>query len=347
MSSSSLSSSSTSTYNNNNNNNDTLLSIMYVDSAMPLHTISDTLRESTVAPSTLDSYEIGVNAFLHFCSAHKLIGSSVQEIDYYLNRYMESLYQNKIPNGKQIAADTLFGIIRRYPHTKLSFPLSRQSLKGFQKLIPSISHTPLTYYTCIAMASVLSKSGYLDRAVALLLMFHCYLRISEMINLYISDIALPTENRFGSNNIISELRIAKAKTGRNQSVSITDSHIHILLQTIIGNRLPTERLFLFSQSVFSRSFHSSIRVLGISENIFVPHSCRHGGATYDHIKGMSIEQILLRGRWKSNDSARTYIQSLRAVTLTTVIPQHVHTMGEAFSNNLSEHILNLYALSQM
>lgn len=322
----------------------TSTSLLVSKITMPLH-ISSTLRSSIVVPSTLDVYESAVDSFLQFCSYHSLSGTTSHEVDYYLSQYMESLYQNSIPNGKQHAANTLFGVIRRCPQYKLSFPLSRQSLKGYQKLIQSVSHTPLTYYTCVAMAAVMSKSGYLHRAIALLLMFHCYLRVGEMESLLISDIALPEQNRFGSNTILSALRIGKAKTGRNQTVSITDTHIHILLQSIINNRSPSDRLFSFSASSFTRTFHQSLATLGLS-NMFVPHSCRHGGATHDHIQGINIEQIMLRGRWKSNESARTYIQSLRAVMLTVDIPTHIHTMGESCSKDLSTNLFNL-ALSQL
>jgi integrase len=331
---------STSTINNNN----TALVVFPSKTTMPLH-ISSILRSSIVVPSTLDVYESAVNSFLQFCSYHLLSGQTSHEVDTYLSQYMESLYQNSIPNGRQHAAKTLFGIIRRCPQYKLSFSLSRQSLKGYQKLIQSVSHIPLTYYTCVAMAAVMAKSGYIHRAIALLLMFHCYLRVGEMESLLISDIALPEQNRFGSNTILSALRIGKAKTGRNQTVSITDTHIHILLQSIINNRSPTEKLFPFSASAFTRTFHQSLSTLGLS-NMFVPHSCRHGGATHDHIHGMNIEQIMLRGRWKSNESARTYIQSLRAVMLTVDIPIHIHTMGEACAKDLSTNLFNL-ALSQL
>ena len=175
----------------------TSTSVLVSKTTMPLH-ITTALRSSIVVLSTLDVYESAVNSFLQFCSYHLLSGTTSHEVDYYLSQYMESLYQNSIPNGKQHAANTLFGIIRRCPQYKLCFPLSRQSLKGFQKLIQSVSHTPLTYYTCVAMAAVMSKSGYFHRAIALLLMFHCYLRVGEMESLLISDIALPEQNRFGS-----------------------------------------------------------------------------------------------------------------------------------------------------
>jgi integrase len=311
-------------------------------STMQLHTTS-TLRSSYVVTSTLKRYESAVDSFLAFCAHHSLADCSPSEVDTNLSHYMESLYHNDIAGGKQKAADTLFGIIRRCPQMKLLFPLSRQALKGFQTLVPSISHKPMTYHICVAVAAVMAKSGYRDRAIALLLMFHCYLRISEMDILLISDVALPGDNKFGTNTIYSALRIAQAKTGKNQTVTINDPHIHTLLQVVINNRPISEKLFSFSSSAFVRTFDASTAALGLTSFHLVPHSCRHGGATYDHINGLSIEQIMLRGRWKSNESARTYIQSLRALVLTIDIPAHVHTMGKSCAVDLST---NLLALSQ-
>src|SRR5690349_2648427 len=43
-------------------------------------------------------------------------------------------------------------------------------------------------------------------------------------------------------------------------------------------------------------FKSTCAALGLSER-YVPHSLRHGGATRLHLQGVSIEDILLRGRW--------------------------------------------------
>ena len=314
---------------------------------MPFHINASTCRNSTVVNTTLKSYESAVNTFLQFVSAYNLIAVNYHEVDVYLSQYIESLYANNTVNGKQIAANTIYGVIHRCPQLKLELPLSRQSLKGYQKLKPSKSHLPFTYFVCIAVSATMSRNGNIHHAVALLLMFHCYLRINEMFDLLISDIALPDQNRFGSSIILSSLRIAKSKTGVNQSVSITDIHIQKLLEFIIGNRSRDEKLFSFSSlSVFTSVLHKSLLLLGLPLKMFVPHSCRHGGATYDHINGKNIEDIMLRGRWKSNSSARNYIQSLKALILTTNIPDNIHIMGKSCVQDLYNNILNLFTLSQ-
>jgi hypothetical protein len=52
---------------------------------------------------------------------------------------------------------------------------------------------------------------------------------------------------------------------------------------------------------------------------FVPHSLRHGGAVHDYLNNQPLEEILLRGRWKSSDSARTYIKDGLALSIQSQI----------------------------
>jgi len=293
---------------------------------MPLHDTSE-LRSSVVTSSTLQQYESSVDSFYSFCSHHKLPTHTSRDIDQSLSIFMESLYQNCIPGGKQKAANALFGIIRRFPHYKLELPNSRQALKGYQKLLPSIPHPPFTYPSCVAVACVMCKSGYFDMAVAILLMFHCYLRPGEMLQLKVKDIALPGDARLGQVSItaaaattttatdripFSALRIAKAKTGTNQFVTILDSHIHQLLQVLISSRSSDSLssnglLFNFSESVFRRVLRECLHTLQLDEfdPPLTPHSLRHGGTTYDHMyDNYSIEELKVRIRVTGMDGRR-------------------------------------------
>jgi integrase len=313
---------------------------------MQLHS-SNLLRSSSVGNTTADVYDSAVASFEEFCVVNQLIGQLPSDIDSHLTVYMESLYQNSIPGGKQHAANALFGLIRQHPQLKQYLPRARQAHKGFSRLVRSQSHPPLTWYSCVAIASVMAKSGHLHRAVAVMLMFHCMLRISEAMSLRVSDIALPHEGRFGacSSTLLSSLRIAKSKTGENQSVSIDDIQLQSLLMHIMHGRRPDELLFGCSTDAFSKSFANACTALGMNGMGFVPHSCRHGGATLSHVNGVSIEQIMLRGRWKSNESCRTYLQTHRSVLLTVRLPPSVHEIGRMVATHLSNNILQLHAIA--
>ena len=75
---------------------------------------------------------------------------------------------------------------------------------------------------------------------------------------------------------------------------------------------------------------------------YVPHSLRHGGATHDHITGVPLEEILRHGRWAAVKSARHYVQSGRALLLTTAVPAEV----AALARKLSANVLASFSLSQ-
>jgi hypothetical protein len=60
--------------------------------------------------------------------------------------------------------------------------------------------------------------------------------------------------------------------------------------------------------------------LGVGHIPYVPHSLRHGGATFDYLRGRTVEQIMFRGRWVAMESARRYIQTSRALLIMLHIP---------------------------
>jgi len=75
---------------------------------------------------------------------------------------------------------------------------------------------------------------------------------------------------------------------------------------------------------FRRCLEITCKGLSIGHCRYRPHSLRHGGATHAQMHlNQSIEQIMFRGRWKSNSTCRTYIQSGTAALLTLSIDPNV------------------------
>ena len=56
----------------------------------------------------------------------------------------------------------------------------------------------------------------------------------------------------------------------------------------------------------------SLAALGLQNSGFVFHSFRAGGALYLIILEMELNEVLRRGRWRRPESARPYLQRLRA-----------------------------------
>ena len=76
---------------------------------------------------------------------------------------------------------------------------------------------------------------------------------------------------------------------------------------------------------------------------YVPHSPRHGAASHDSLRGLSVEEILRLGRWASTKSARLYIQSTQAVLISMNEPKKAIALGRA----LAEDIASALALTQL
>jgi integrase len=182
--------------------------------------------------------------------------------------------------------------------------------------------------------------GFLRHAIGTLVSFHCFLRVGELVGLRREDVADAGDVRMGVVSQNMTLRLRVTKTGRNQWVTVQDTSVRQLLRLLLNSTEPRQLLFPFSTSSFRHHFKTACSSLGLSSS-YVPHSLRHGGATRAHLLGMSMEDILLRGRWASSKSARRYVQAGRALLLTMDIPHDIQVVA----SDISHHIYHLLLIS--
>ena len=115
------------------------------------------------------------------------------------------------------------------------------------------------------------------------------------------------------------IRLAVTKTGSNQTAEISNVDVITLLQRHISRRPADGRLFSFpSASAFSSTgcTKDGAVVVGRRGNLycarhrFVPLHSPLPSSRRCHAPGQqTIEHVLHRGRWQSNSSARTYLQT--------------------------------------
>ena len=102
-------------------------------------------------------------------------------------------------------------------------------------------------------------------------------------------------------------------------------------------------LFGLTTIRYRKLFHLSCLNNNLQSYGFVPHSIRHGAATRDHLRGVPLNDILLRGRWLSEKSARRYIQTGPAL-LVTVKLSKLNAIGDAIINGGKLiHIINAFS----
>ena len=75
----------------------------------------------------------------------------------------------------------------------------------------------------------------------------------------------------------------------------------------------------------------SLRRLGIGHVGFVMHSLRAGGTLNLINLGVHTDEVLRRGRWRRPESARPYLQRLRALQAYTGVPAAVLQRGAVFA----------------
>lgn len=305
----------------------------------------DVLRANTVAPATRTAYNRALRKFLAHAnlSLSSLMRRSCRRIDRLLTDYLHHLHRTRSPHCHAVHA--VYGLIYHAPELKGRLVLTRQSLRGWERIRPHRSHPPITWELTVMLALTMARSGLHAEAVASLLAFDCYLRVGEYLRLEYADVAVLRDPRLGEAHSGMALRLARTKTGNNQWVTVRDPAVATVFTDYLRSHRwsARSRVFPFSLSHWRRTLRSCCAALGLAHIAFVPHSFRHGGATRDYMRGVSIEQIKLHGRWKSLESARRYIQQGPALLLLNDVPtalmERARTLAPRVAQCL-EHLRN-------
>jgi integrase len=318
-----------------------------------------------VASSTLANYSDQLSYFLVWLSRNNIRPSSAREVDYAFEAFLHSFYAARKGKGLALARNALFGLFLFYPHLRLSLPLSRRALKGWEKLCPSVSHPPLSWELAVLLSVqlIVSTSNLtlgVSAAVGVLLAWEAYLRVGELCGLQVGDIlfkdtgsifktSIPARftrtspgapkrlKAFSSSAVLVSLRLASTKTGPNQWAQVRSPLVAALLASFMNIRsalglslAPSAPLFPFS----SASFRIEMARVGASfalSPLFTPHSLRHGHATADYEAGATVQDIAVRGRWRTLDSLLIYVQSGPALSLKFKPKVEVHSLALAVS----------------
>jgi integrase len=248
----------------------------------------------------------------------------MDDLDLIVSEYIEHLHMTS--QSKTLASNTINAINFYLPRAKHHLHESHLLIRGWNNLQPKHSRPPLTFELAVVIAISMLKGGYHGAAVATLLAFDCYLRIGELTNIRVCDVALRGNLHFGNAYTGAAIGLPNTKTGPNQFVTVSLPIVEHLLQYHIDSLLhisnnKSQSLFNMSSEEYRKIFYMARDQLGLAKYLFTPHSLRHGAATSDYMKGKPVEDILLRGRWRQALSARIYIQSGQMLLISVDEPQ--------------------------
>ena len=299
-------------------------------------TRSINLVDASIAQSTQHKYNTAWNAFLHFCSSHLHHYSPTHhpsQLDQHLTTFINYLCNS---GGSYDTAKNAVCAVKRKIITTVQLKQSNLALKGWIKLKSDnkINRAPLTHKLSNLIAIVLAVNGEVGAAVATVIGFHCYLRVGELCDITLADVALAGDLRMDiSMATLGVIRLKRTKTGNNQQVALLDPVVVSVLRrwchqfgSVHSPHIP---LFGVSRSRYQYLFKRAVTTLGLVHLPFSPHSLRHGGATHDFLRGIPPATIAFRGRWASTKSLTTYVQAGAVfLLLQHSIPIHVQQIAQ-------------------
>lgn len=301
------------------------------------------LKSAAVKPVTNKRYTNAVDKFLDFLLLRRLTPLSPQDVDKYLDLYIQHIYDTG--GSRSSASYAVNGLCHLMPELKGHLVRSNRSLKGWIMMVPPTSKPPFSYKVVVVAATGLVGLGFIHDAIGVLLAFDCYLRVSELTRIVWRDIAVPGDSRLEVDSTEGALRIATAKTGDNQFVTIRHPALLRLLPWLRQRERPSspdQRVFPFSAAQFRQRLHKVCTILKLQSIGYGTHSLRRGGATHDAgTKNLSIETILHRGRWASKRSAHIYVHTGRAVHLQLDVPEEIAHFANEIEPRLFEVMTNI------
>jgi hypothetical protein len=281
------------------------------------------LQQSIYTAGTNNQYTRAWNCFRSFCASNSIYILHENCLDGALCDFIGYSYDSGMyPHS--VCSCAVFAVQSKFPNLKYSLNTSKLLLRGWNRVRIVQTKVPITRELLTVVAVAMARDGLHTAAIATLLAFECYLRIGELTSLRVCDIASSSQLHFGTAFTGMCVGLKQTKTGVNQSVLVRESIVETLIDLLLhsyrivhGHNLSkcTVSLFGYSSHGYRDIFNSYCNML-FPDTHFTPHCIRHGAATRDYLIGININDILIRGRWKSKSSATRYIQSGPMLSLT-------------------------------
>ena len=268
------------------------------------------LRHLIIQPATLLRYREAVHSFFlyqrHFIVV-PMVAWTAMSLDDMLQRWIEDLWETG--ETKNLPNDAISGLQHFIPALRGQLWGASRFLSAWGRHELPTRATPLSALFVSALAGTASLARDFPMAVGFLLAFHAFLRPTELCNVEWKNlIFFPNHSR-----ALLTLPITKSgrRTGRKESVIIDDPFLCQALHRLQNAHAATRRtrLLRHDSATFRNRFAIMIELAGLPAAHWRPTSLRRGGATEDFLRHGQLDRTMLRGRWKSQKTARIYIDA--------------------------------------
>lgn len=227
--------------------------------------------------------------------------------DYTLADMMLEL--NDLGFGTQFMRTVLAATQKMYGGRR-KYEAAFQVVEGLARGCPVAQAAPMpreVLCALVVLATAIGKPG-----VGMVLLLSCcgLLRASEALRLRWCDVLLPQEHRSGA-FVALLLGATKRGTADSTKVVIDNATTVAFIEKFAATRSAEHRLGYFCGTTYAQVrywLHKLLPALGFAKDSSRSHSCRRGGASALSLAGLSLQGVMIAGRWKSEASCRLYLR---------------------------------------
>ena len=194
-------------------------------------------------------------------------------------------------------------------------PRFYRARQAWRRLAPGRTRDPLPFLHLVLVMKALLRRGRVAFAAACLLMWSCYLRPSEILDLHAEDVLAPTSSCPHVSLMLHPYERGKtSKVGEfDDGVTMDMAKLQwfgpwLLRQSL--RRPKGAKLFSLGYPEMSKMFQKAMEEWGLKDATM--YRLRHGGASHDIVHGhRHIVEVKKRGRWSTDQSLKRYAKAVR------------------------------------
>ena len=268
-----------------------------------------------VKKETLQTYRKALDPFLDYLNDKWELNSiEPADIDLLVLEYRSERELTRSQHTQLLASLEFF-----MPHLKGTLIYTKEAIKGRLTAEPIRRTVPLAPEAAYLFGAYHASRGNQRLAAAIFVQLGTGLRPSELLGLNTDHVFIPN-NQSEFINIRLGVTVS-TKIKREQFVQVNPMEqplAHKLLRLLHTSTRPGGKFFDFSYSTYNSSFAEAERHFGLELGL-TAHSGRAGFATGEIMRGADPKVVQSAGRWLSETSFKTYIDTAGSLHVRTQI----------------------------
>lgn len=259
------------------------------------------LQDLVVKAGTLQKYHVQFNKFHDWATANQLPLHDALSIDAAASQYIEALWADGF--GRAEASYFVAALQFMLPHLKHSLPLAWRLVKTWTRHEMPTRAVPLDAHTVVSLASLFKIWGEARLAAGIIVAFDFFLRTGELFTIRRNQVEFAGHS--------ATIQLQQTKSGAHQIHSerllAWDRLAVQALRFLCRGLQPGDFLVPSSAARFRVLWHRAVHFFLLDDFFIQPYSLRRGGATTAFRRGATFDQLLVRGRWSHQRTARIYL----------------------------------------